>query len=92
MFGNDLPALNVDSNRFDSEQLVYKPLIDQMKNSFCRFLCQFAREEEAATTVEYSVMLALIVVACLATIQTVGSNASGVWNDIATDLDNVRAN
>ena len=63
-----------------------------MKNSVCRFLCRFVREDEAATAVEYSVMLALIVVVCLATIQTVGDNASGVWNDIATQLDGVRSN
>ena len=64
----------------------------QMKNSVCRYLRRFFREEEGPTVVEYSVMLGLIVVVCLVSIQMVETNASGLWNDIATELDNVRAN
>ena len=65
-------------------------MLSPMKNKVCRFLCRFVREDEAATAVEYSVMLGLIVVVCLVTIQSVGTDASGLWNDIATELDNVR--
>lgn len=63
-----------------------------MKNSVRRFLCRFVREDEAATAVEYSIMLGLIIVVCLVTIQTVGSNANDLWNDIASELNGVRAN
>jgi Flp pilus assembly pilin Flp len=63
-----------------------------MNNSVWRSFCRFVGEDEAATAVEYSVMLGLILVACLVVVQAVGDNASGVWNDIAQDLDNVRAN
>ena len=38
-------------------------------------------EEEAATSVEYAVMLMLVIAVCIAAIQLVGANASSIWGD-----------
>ena len=47
------------------------------------FLC----EDEAATAVEYAVMLALILMAAIGAVTSVGENASTMWNSIDTELD-----
>jgi pilus assembly protein Flp/PilA len=47
-----------------------------------RFLC----DEEAATAVEYAVMLAMILLAVIAGIQSVGAQAGGMWGGISTNL------
>ncbi|MFL5242753.1 MAG: Flp family type IVb pilin [Gemmataceae bacterium] len=44
---------------------------------------QFLRAEEGPTAVEYAVMLALIIVVCITAITTLGSNANGVFSDVA---------
>ncbi len=44
------------------------------------------REEEAATAVEYAVMLAMILLAVLGAVGTVGSQAGGWWGGIESDL------
>ncbi|MGH7200577.1 MAG: Flp family type IVb pilin [Planctomycetaceae bacterium] len=46
-------------------------------------------DEQAATAVEYAVMLALILVVCVATISAFGDSANGLWGGIDTDLDAV---
>ena len=43
----------------------------------------FLKREDGPTAVEYAVMLALIVVVCLAAITTLGKNANGVFNNVA---------
>lgn len=52
-----------------------------------RFIRQFLRGEEAATAVEYAVMLALILIAVIGAIGSVGSQTGGLWGDINQDLD-----
>lgn len=47
---------------------------------------RFVRNEEAATMVEYGLMLALIAVVCLVAVGLVGTNANGVFNQIATAI------
>ena len=42
--------------------------------------------EDGPTAVEYAVMLALIVVVCLATITTIGTRANATFNQIANSL------
>jgi len=42
-----------------------------------RQLVKFVRSEDGPTAVEYAVMLALIIVVCIAAITTLGSNANG---------------
>lgn len=39
-------------------------------------VCALLRDEEALTSVEYAIVLALIIVVCLASIAALGSNAS----------------
>ena len=38
------------------------------------------RDEDGATAVEYAVMLALILLACIGAIATVGTNTAAAWN------------
>ena len=47
---------------------------------------RFLKSEDGPTAVEYAVMLALIVVVCLATIGTVGANAKTTFTKIANSL------
>jgi pilus assembly protein Flp/PilA len=44
---------------------------------------EFVWKEDGPTAVEYAVMLALIVVVCIAAIATLGSNASKVFSNVA---------
>ena len=46
----------------------------------------FLAEEDGPTAVEYAVMLALILVACIATVQSLGSKANQQFNNIATKI------
>ncbi|MBS0207492.1 MAG: Flp family type IVb pilin [Planctomycetes bacterium] len=49
-------------------------------------LRKFLGSEDGPTAVEYAVMLALIVVVCLTAIQTVGTNANAVFQNVASQL------
>ncbi len=44
---------------------------------------RFLREEDGPTAVEYAVMLALIIVVCIAAITTLGNNASNTFSNVA---------
>lgn len=44
------------------------------------------REEAGATAIEYGLIAALIAVAAIAAFQLVGTNLSGIFNTVATDL------
>jgi pilus assembly protein Flp/PilA len=48
-----------------------------------RFVADFLKREDGPTAVEYAVMLALIIVVCIAAISTLGSNAQGTFNYVA---------
>jgi pilus assembly protein Flp/PilA len=52
-----------------------------------RCVAKFIRGEEAATSVEYSVMLALILMAVLAAIGSVGSKSGGLWGGIVNSIE-----
>jgi pilus assembly protein Flp/PilA len=49
-------------------------------------LRRFLVSEDGPTAVEYAVMLALIVIVCLAAISAIGSNASATFNKIALSV------
>ena len=51
-----------------------------------RLLLRLLCEEEAATAVEYAVLLALILVSIMGAIGSVGAQAGGLWGGIETDL------
>lgn len=46
----------------------------------------FLESEDGPTAVEYAVMLALIVVVCLTTIQSLGTNANDTFNKVSGSL------
>ena len=50
-------------------------------------VADFLKQEDGPTAVEYAVMLALIVVVCIAAITTLGSNANGTFTDVGTALN-----
>ena len=52
-----------------------------------RRLLHFLREDEAATAVEYAVMLALILISVIGAIGTVGAQSGGMWGNIRGQLD-----
>lgn len=54
--------------------------------SFASKVRRFLVSEDGPTAVEYAVMLALIVIVCLAAISSVGTNASSTFNKIATSI------
>jgi pilus assembly protein Flp/PilA len=58
---------------------------DRVRKLFVK-IRQFLTSEDGPTAVEYAVMLALIVVVCLATIRTVGANAKTAFTTIANSL------
>jgi pilus assembly protein Flp/PilA len=49
-----------------------------------QFALDFLRREDGPTAVEYAVMLALIIVVCIAAISALGSNAQGTFNKVAS--------
>ena len=60
--------------------------IIEMKNSFLKSVRNFLASEDGPTAVEYAVMLALIVVVCLASVSALGSNANAKFNKVKTAL------
>jgi len=44
---------------------------------------RFLKKEDGPTAVEYAVMLALIIVVCIAAITTLGSNANQTFGNVA---------
>jgi pilus assembly protein Flp/PilA len=53
-----------------------------MKKLFVK-VCDFLKREDGPTAVEYAVMLALIVVVCVAAITLLGSNASNTFSNVS---------
>ena len=53
---------------------------------FANSVKKFLVSEDGPTAVEYAVMLALIVVVCLAAVSAVGSNANAKFNKVKTAL------
>jgi pilus assembly protein Flp/PilA len=53
-------------------------------NRFTKKLVAFLKKEDGPTAVEYAVMLALIIVVCIAAITTLGSNANNTFSSVST--------
>jgi len=51
-----------------------------------RRLSQFFHNEEAATAVEYAVMLAMILLTCIGTVATFGGQTGTLWGNTDTKL------
>ena len=52
-----------------------------------RFALDFLKREDGPTAVEYAVMLALIIVVCIAAISALGSNAAGTFNKVGSAVN-----
>ena len=48
------------------------------------YLVNFQKKEDGPTAVEYAVMLALIIVVCIAAITTLGSNANQTFTTVGS--------
>jgi pilus assembly protein Flp/PilA len=48
----------------------------------------FLKNEDGPTAVEYAVMLALIIVVCIAAITALGSNANNTFSYVGTQVGN----
>ncbi len=55
-------------------------------NSLAMKLRRFLVSEDGPTAVEYAVMLALIIIVCLAAIGTIGTNANTTFSNVAAKL------
>jgi pilus assembly protein Flp/PilA len=53
---------------------------------FGQHLVKFLKDESGPTAVEYAVMLALIIVVCIAAVVTLGQNASGTFSFVSTKV------
>jgi len=49
-------------------------------------LLRLLRDEDAATAVEYAVMLALILLVAIGSISALGTQSGGMWGGIDSDL------
>lgn len=54
--------------------------------SLAQKLHRFLVSEDGPTAVEYAVMLALIIIVCLAAISSVGTRTSATFNTVANSL------
>jgi pilus assembly protein Flp/PilA len=53
---------------------------------FAKNVVQFLKAEDGPTTVEYAVMLALIIVVCIATVTALGQNANQTFSIVKNAL------
>jgi len=51
-----------------------------------QWVVEFLKKEDGPTAVEYAVMLALIIVVCLAAITTIGSRANQTFTTVGNSL------
>jgi pilus assembly protein Flp/PilA len=65
------------------------PSPTQIRLGICRALGRFTRDSSAATSVEYAVMLALILGVILVSITLLGSNTKQLWTTNNTSLQGV---
>ena len=57
-----------------------------MLSRLANHVVEFLKKEDGPTAVEYAVMLALIIVVCIAAITTLGSNANGTFDFVSTKV------
>ena len=54
--------------------------------SLTKNVVEFLKKEDGPTAVEYAVMLALIVVVCIAAITTLGTNANSTFSFVSSAI------
>jgi pilus assembly protein Flp/PilA len=57
-----------------------------MFSRMTNWVVDFCEREDGPTAVEYAVMLALIIVVCLAAITTLGQNANSTFNTVGQKI------
>ena len=57
-----------------------------MMSRIANFAKNFLKAEDGPTAVEYAVMLALIIVVCIAAITTLGQNANSTFGSVGTAI------
>ena len=57
-----------------------------MLNKIQTKVVEFLKKEDGPTAVEYAVMLALIIVVCLAAIQILGQNANSAFGTVGSSI------
>jgi pilus assembly protein Flp/PilA len=57
-----------------------------MLKNFVNKAIEFAKSEDGPTAVEYAVMLALIIVVCLAAIQILGQQANTTFGNVGKSI------
>ncbi len=57
-----------------------------MLSHFTQSIVNFLKREDGPTAVEYAVMLALIIVVCIAAITALGSNANKTFDSVGTTI------
>jgi pilus assembly protein Flp/PilA len=57
-----------------------------MVTRFQQFLANFIEREDGPTAVEYAVMLALIIVVCIAAITSLGTNANATFTSVGNTI------
>jgi pilus assembly protein Flp/PilA len=58
-----------------------------MFTRFSSSVVAFLKNEDGPTAVEYAVMLALIIVVCIAAITTLGSNANTTFSNVGSAIN-----
>ena len=53
---------------------------------FAQQVVEFLKKEDGPTAVEYAVMLALIIVVCIAAITAIGTNANTTFSTVGSSL------
>jgi pilus assembly protein Flp/PilA len=69
---------NAQSGRQVKKRIAMKKFADSVK--------KFIVSEDGPTAVEYAVMMALIIVVCIGTVTTVGTNAKAKFESVKTAL------
>ena len=55
-------------------------------SAMCRWVKNFLQAEDGPTAVEYAVMLALIIVVCIAAITALGTNANATFTSVGNSI------
>jgi pilus assembly protein Flp/PilA len=62
-----------------------------MKKSFKQTFHQFILDESGPTAVEYAIMLALIIIVCIASIGLVGQNTNQLFETSGTEIQQINS-
>ncbi len=80
------PNLSKGEPPNDLPRVPYHTLVEKGRWDM-RHLLNFLREDDAATAVEYAVLLALILMSVIGAIGTVGAQSGGMWGNIEGQLN-----